>query len=149
LACLAVQLFETHVLGLVRHQRLVRDASEFAVRIAGISHFIVALFFLLTSTRGRGAPIRLAGLTLLGSGISLGFWWAGGITNPICFAGFYVLFMAHALRDEGFFHQQQMTCPRTLASRLTCRGLHTMAAAVLGMIVVPGWVYVTFLRGDP
>jgi hypothetical protein len=150
-ACLSVQFLETYALGLPRDRRLVRDAPEFAVRVVGLSHFVVALFFLLTGSRARGraARVRLGALALIGAGVCVAFGWLGGTANPICLAGFYVIFMAHAFRDESFFHRQQLGSVAPPQSDASPVWLQAMAVGVLGAIVVPVYVYVAFARGDP
>jgi hypothetical protein len=151
LACLAIQLIEAHGLGLPPQRRLVRHAPEFAVRVVGLSHFVVALFFLLTGSRvrDRAVRVRVAALAMLGGGLSAAFATLGGPANPLCLAGLNVIFMAHAFRDEAFFYRRQAAAGATPLSEASLLWVQTMAVGVLGMIIVPTSVYVARVRGEP
>ena len=151
LGAVAIQALEVYAFELPKHRRLVRDAPEFAMRVAGLSHFVVALFFLLTGSRARGgaAWARLGALSLGGAGVCVAFAWLGGPANPLCLAGFYVIFMAHAFRDEGFFHREHLASTATSHSDSNRLWLQTIAVAVLATIVVPVYVYVAFAASDP
>ena len=85
--------------------RLVLEPAETFMVYVGISHFLVAILYLSTSSRMRSgrAWVRLAGLLALGTILCVGF---GGLrrANPIL-AGvlFFGYFLVHDFRDQVFF----------------------------------------------
>jgi hypothetical protein len=87
--------------------RMVADPTEFAVRIAGLAHFIIAGMFLATSPRLRtpGGWLWLTGLAAAAVVQCWMFAAAGGRDNPLALILFYMYFMIHAFRDEAFFYR--------------------------------------------
>jgi len=120
--------------------RMVRDPTEFAVRIAGLAHFIIAALFLVTSLRLRTASgwAWLVGL----SGISVlqcwGFAALGGHKNALALIAFYMYFVIHAFRDEAFFYRVRSgpTVPPEPQTESVLQWLQVLAICVLIALLV-------------
>lgn len=150
LAAVAAQAVETDLFGLRGRASFVRDPAELAMRVVGIGHHLVAAFFLVTSARLR-APAGvgwLAGLALLGVGLSWVFGWLGGHAHPLGLAAFYLLFVAHSFHDEVRFYDHHAGAGLT-RSRLARRAVawaEVAAVAVLGAVLVPVFTFLALNR---
>ena len=80
----------------------VRNASEMAMRVAGMGHYAVATLFLMTSARTKTVTgaWSVAGLLLGGIALSVLYAEVGGRRNPLALTGFVLLFLAHSLHDR-------------------------------------------------
>lgn len=87
--------------------RMVVDPSEFAVRVVGLAHFVIAGIFLATSPRLRapGGWLWLVGLGAASVFQCWAFAAMGGRQNPLALILFYMYFIIHAFRDEAFFYR--------------------------------------------
>jgi hypothetical protein len=114
---------------------LVAHASEMAMRVVGISHHLVAAFFLVTSARARTTAGRwwIAGLLAAGGALSVGFAAIGGHRNPLAMVGFIVAFVAHAFHDEIFFYREHARAAgREVRDPL--RALRWLQIAAIGLL---------------
>jgi hypothetical protein len=101
----AVEKYSFHLKG--TPMRMVADPTEFAVRIVGLAHFVIAAMFLIVSPRMRTASgwgwlAALSGISVLQC---WGFAWCGGKDNPLMLIAFYMYFVIHAFRDEAYFYR--------------------------------------------
>lgn len=109
-AMVVIFLIETYVLHLKGSKlRMVRNPTEVAIRFFGISHYLVATWFLFTSKKLHNLRgICMLGLfSLLAVGACVAFYSLGGHTNFIAVMLVYLFFLMHALRDEVFFYRQR------------------------------------------
>jgi len=86
--------------------RLVRHPAEAAMRYLGISHFLVALFFTVTSKRMRTAApwMGFVGLVGLAGVLCVGYGQLRLVSPPLASILFIGYFMVHDLRDQVFFY---------------------------------------------
>jgi len=80
---------------------------SFARQVLGIPHFVIAVYFMLTSPRMRDTRNRLwfGGLTLATLGLCGAFWAIGGYGTAVGYIVMIHYFIWHAYRDEGFFYR--------------------------------------------
>ena len=86
--------------------RLVGHPAETTMRVLGISHFLVALFYTFTSRsmRSSGSRLSLGGMLLLGGVLCWGFAWLRAF-SPLVASGFFIgYFLVHDFRDQVFFY---------------------------------------------
>lgn len=152
LAAAVVQSVEV-TSGVRARHRLVLLADEFPMRVAGISHYVVALFFFLTSARLRTAAgwTWMGALGLLGAAWSFAFVALGGARNPLCFGAFHLVFFGHVVHDEVFFYREYA---RQSGRDVRDPG-HSLAwvqvawLALQGSLLVPALVTLAYLGGAP
>jgi hypothetical protein len=148
-----VHLVERFVVALPYDMRLVQNPSEFAMRVVGLGHHAVALFFLLTGAALRRPAGRrwLAADVALGLGLCAAFAALGGKAHPLARAGFYLFFLVHAFRDEVFFYDRyrERVQGRPAGRDASTAWLQVIAAGVLGVAMVPAYLYVAHVGGGP
>lgn len=93
--------------------RMFFNPAEIAMRIFGLPHFIVGLFFMLTSRRMKTLSgwMWFVGLLALGVGFAYCFGQLGGHRNPVMLIAFYFYFLIHGFRDEAYFYRTSGDCP--------------------------------------
>jgi len=98
-----------------REIRLVRTAAESSMRYLGISHFLLAALFTVTSARMRvpGFPGKLALLLLAGGTLALGYGLLRGANEFLAATFFLGYFFAHDFRDQVFFYFRNGDAPAT------------------------------------
>jgi hypothetical protein len=139
--------------GLDHARRLVKAADELPMRVVGLSHHVVATFFLLTSARARtAAGLRWIALMLLaGGGLAFAFQSLGGAGSALCLGAFYLAFIAHVFRDEVFFyaHHVQRAGGDAGPDHRWLGWLQVAALGLLGAILVPGLTALAATMGAP
>lgn len=90
-----------------KNYRMFREPTEVPMRLLGLSHYGVALLFLLSSRRVRSlrGVACVAGLTAAGWLICRLFDLAGAHTSALALILFYFYFLVHEFRDDLFFCQ--------------------------------------------
>lgn len=85
--------------------RFIPEAAEAAMRYVGIPHVIIGFLFMASAVKNRTPSRRawIGGLLLVGAVLSYGFWEGGGKANLVLYAGVYLYFLVHELRDESNF----------------------------------------------
>ncbi len=134
----AVEKYGFHLKG--TPMRMVADPTEFAVRIVGLAHFVIAAMFLVTAPRLRTATgwLLLAGL----AGVSVlqcwGFAACGGPKNPLMLIAFYMYFVIHAFRDEAYFYRVRSgaAVPPAESTETVLRWLQVVALCVTLALLV-------------
>jgi hypothetical protein len=132
---------------------LVKHPFEFATRVVGLSHHVVALIFLIGVVRWQAVStwVNLAGLTALGLAGAAAFSHFGGRKNAFLNVGFYVFFQLHAMRDEVRFYRHHSGPTPSLTGAAADRELRWLQMAALGVLglAIPVWVYsVGLARGS-
>ena len=127
---------------------LVAHASEMAMRVTALSHYVVAVFFFATSARGATRAGRgwLVGLLGAGGAILAVFSAIGGTRNPLGMVLLVLAFFAHAFHDDIFFYRQyarergrEVRDPHHVLAWLQVAGL-----GVLGTILLPLSIIVAY-----
>jgi hypothetical protein len=152
LAAVIVQAVEVSF-GVRSWNRLVLLADEFPMRVAGISHYLVALFFLLTGARLRTVTgwMWMGALGVLGAAWSIAFVALGGARNPLCLGAFFLVFFGHVVHDEVFFYREHA---RQSGRDVRDPG-HSLAwiqvawLALQGALLVPALVTIAYWGGAP
>jgi hypothetical protein len=124
------------------------NPAEISMRIFGLPHFMVGLFFMLTAKRMR-TPSGWAwffGLLAMGIFFAYVFGRCGGHRNPVMLIAFYFYFLIHGFRDEAFFYRSYGDCP-AVDSKQTARVLlllQVMLISLLFAFLMP--TYLEFLN---
>lgn len=86
--------------------RFIREASEAAMRYITIPHIIIGFLFMWTSPKNRTREKRLwvFGLLLVGAALCTVYGFGGGKANVVLYAGVYLYFLVHEMRDEAMFY---------------------------------------------
>ncbi len=94
-------------------ERMFGNPAEVAMRIFGLPHFIVGLYFMLSARRMRTLRgwLWFFGLLAMGVGFAAVFGRFGAHRNPVMLIAFYSYFLIHGFRDEAFFYRSYGDCP--------------------------------------
>ncbi|HEX7707236.1 MAG TPA: hypothetical protein VF701_12325 [Thermoanaerobaculia bacterium] len=89
-----------------REIRLVRDPSESAMRFTALSHFVVAILFMMTSRRMKKARSWLwFGVSLMaGIVLCVGYYRLGMVNPMVATTLFFTYFLIHDYRDQVTFY---------------------------------------------
>lgn len=130
--------------------RFVENPTEVMVRTFGLAHFLVGWMFLVTSSsvRSGSALLRLAGWSLVGVLLCVGYYEGGAGKSFWTVLGFYGLFLVHEIGDQAqlFLARDdvQDIAERTNLVRLL--GLSVTSALVA--ILIAGRLSNSLLFGD-
>ena len=132
----------------LRLPRVFFNPAEIAMRIFGLPHFIVGLFFMFSSRRMRSVKgwLWFFGLLAMGIGFAFAFGNLGGHRNPVMLIAFYFYFLIHGFRDESYFYQNYGDCPEThpRANKRVFMGLQVMLLCLLFAFLMP--TYLQYLK---
>lgn len=120
------------------------------MRFIGIAHFLIALYFTLTSRSMKGARpwARFLALLTLGGLLCLGYHWIGTGSAFAASVAFFSYFLIHDARDQVFFYFHNGDGPESVDRRAFTRALVcvpflivsvlALLTGVAGLAAVPG-----------
>jgi hypothetical protein len=129
-----ISWLEQEVFHLPAGQRLVRTASEAAMRYFALAHYFVALFFMMTAARNR-TPIRrgmMLGLLLAGGALCGVYHYFGGYTSGVMSFVVYGYFLVHEMRDDVLFYTTLRDAP-PLDDR---RRFNRLANGIIALVII-------------
>lgn len=132
--------------------RMFFNPAEISMRIFGLPHFIVGLFFMLSARRMRTATgwLWFFGLLAMGLAFAWVFHTFGAHKNPMMLIAFYFYFLIHGFRDEAFFYKNYGDCPdddRVRHNRLIFV-LQVMLISLLFAFIMPTYLQFVDLYGQ-
>ena len=131
--------------------RVFFNPAEIAMRIFGLPHFVVGLFFMLSARRMRTVKgwLWFFGLLAMGIGFATVFGQLGAHRNPVILIAFYFYFLIHGFRDESFFYQNNGDCPQEhpQANKRVFVGLQVMLLSLLFAFLMPTYLQYMKYKG--
>lgn len=147
--CIEKYGFRLKELGL---PRMFFNPAEIAMRIFGLPHFMVGLFFMLTARRMRTVSgwAWFVGLLAVGIAFAWLFHRYGAHRSPVMLIIFYFYFLVHGFRDEAFFYRNYGDCPTDAGKphKLVMFVLQLMLISLLLAFLMPTYLLVAPMYGQ-